>query len=274
MKSITAGLVTLALFSLGRAARTQTTFFPNDATINYAVGNAIVGYDQDGNSFSPTVSLVNGGSISDAASIFNASVFNMSGGSIGGSGLNANDTSQVFISGGNIGGNNGLFANNSSQVTISGGSIDNYVIAQDTSIMTVTGGQISSLSASGTSTLTISGGSIGSGTSASGNSTINLHGGNPGAGLQAQDSSRFNIFGHNLQATLTDQNGDVKTYLLSGTLADGTDLSNRFLTISGTGSYTLNSIGGAPPVPEPGSLTLLCGLGVMGAGLLRRKRRR
>ena len=90
MKPITACLLalsTLTLLGQSRSAHAQATFFPNDATINYAIaGEADIGEDDDGNQsdsnnnpYNPTVSLVTGGSISGVTNVWNGSVFNMSG---------------------------------------------------------------------------------------------------------------------------------------------------------------------------------------------------
>jgi len=226
--------VALALSGLDSAAHAQTTYFPTDTTINYAVsGDAVIGRDSNRAEFSPTVSLVTGGSISGTARIYNSSVFNMSDGSLGDS-LDANDTCTVNITGGSI---------------------------------------HRSLEASENSTLTMSGGSLG-GLSANISSTVNLRGGDLGlAILIANNRSRINFFGTDLAATLTDQEGNVSFYTLSGTLEDGFDLSNNILQVSDIASFTLNPAGAPVPVPEPGSLALFGGLGVIGTRLLVRKRR-
>jgi hypothetical protein len=218
VKPISASLLALSVLALlgcGHIANAQVTFYPNDATINTAVlGEVYIGQDDQRNPSSPTVNLVDPGSISGFAYTFNSSKFNISGGSIVGS-INSSDTSLVTITGGSIG--NGLQVDDSSVVNVRGGSF--------------------------------------------------------GADLYANDTSAINFFGTNLQAMQIADLGTIIGYALSGTLADGTDISDRQLFVQNTASFTLNNTPG-PAVPEPGSFALLCGLGVMGAGLLRRKRSR
>lgn len=214
MKPITISIVTLALFSIGHAARAQVNFYPNDATIATAVlGEVYIGQDAQRNPSSPTVNLVTPGSISGFAYTYNSSQFNVSGGSIVGS-INASDNSIV---------------------TITGGSIGNGLQADDSSVM-------------------------------------NLRGGTFGADLYANDTSAIHLFGSNLQATVAVNLGSITAYALAGTLADGTDISNRQLFVQNTASFSLTNVP-SPNVPEPGSLALLCGLAVMGNSLLCRKRR-
>ncbi len=196
-------LVSVSAFAvIGTApmAQAQTyTFFPNDATINYAVpGYGIVGYANQGDYFngtnptSPTVNLITGGSVSYLYA-YTSSTVNMSGGSVG-----------VF-----------LYAFNSSTVNLSGGSVVRDVIAYDSSLL--------------------------------------------------------NIFGTGLTASLIDSGalgGGYSRYFLSGTLLDGTVLTNQNLYIqNGTGArFTLTN------VPAPGSLvTALMGI-VPGVFVLRRRK--
>ena len=279
MKPITACLLalsTLTLLGQSRSAHAQATFFPNDATINYAIaGEADIGEDDDGNQsdsnnnpYNPTVSLVTGGSISGVTNVWNGSVFNMSGGSTG--------TDANFDS---------VFTYGTSTANISGGTIAGGVYAATSSVVNFSGGDIlasSSVQAEGlyadiNSTINITGGTNAVGLNAAAQGTFNIRGGAllPGAQLYAQDSSTLNFFGNNLKARLTSTLGGVDTYTLSGTLTDGSDLAGIQMIIAGSATYTFNGgLGLPPPVPEPGSLALLCGLGVMGAGLLCRQRRR
>lgn len=247
MKPVTTCVLALSVLTLlgqGRTAHAQFDIihFPNDATIDYALaGDAEIGRDANGYKSSPTVNLVTGGSISDGVTTFSSSVFNVSGGSIG------TDNDSLFV---------GIDAVNTSTVNFSGG-------------------YIAKLAAEESSVFNMSGGRIGSDLQAYDNSTINIRGGDPGPGMSASSNSTLNFFGHNLQATFKTEGGGVKFYSLSGTLADGTVLTDRFLVINPGGAFTLNDIGAPPPdVPEPGSLALLCGLSVMGIGLLRRQQRR
>ncbi len=112
-------LATLGLCPAQPAA--AQNYFPNDATINYALtSTAIVGRDSSNNPSNPTVSLVNGGSISGGLQAFNASTVYVTGGSISFGELAAFDSSTLSVSGGSI--NSGLYAANHSIVTITGGT--------------------------------------------------------------------------------------------------------------------------------------------------------
>ena len=231
-------LSALVLLGQGRDAHAQTTYILTDTTIDYYIpGHVFIGRDDNGHFGSPTVNLVRGGDISNYAVLYDG-VFNMSGGSIDSGGGRSN-FGLVAIGG---------------TVNLSGGFMD-YLTSQEDSTVNITGGSFGFLKAQNDSTVTI-------------------RGGRPDF-LAAEDNSTLNLFGNNLQATLTGQIGGTKSYSLSGTLADGTDLAaaDVDMSISGSASFTLNTVPNAQ-VPEPGSLALLCGLGVVGAGLLRRKRRR
>ena len=281
MKPITACLLALsalALLGQSRRAHAQTNF-PTDATINYAIGGDVnIGMDADfqqsdssGNPYNPTVSLVTDGSISGQTSVYNNSVFNISGGSTGDINswisVSTFGTSTTNISGGTI--NGGVYSYTSSVVNFSGGNVP----ATSSTANYESIGLVADIN----STINVTGGTNGEGLSAQGQGTINIRGGQllTGAQLYAQDSSTLNFFGNNLKARLTSTLGGVDTYTLSGTLTDGSDLAGIQMIIAGSANYTFNGLGSPPPdVPEPGSLALLCGLGVMGAGLLCHKRRR
>lgn len=161
----------------GVMARAQ--YFPNNATINYPVNAAIIGYanasdyNHGVNGLSPTVALVNGGKIATALQVYNHSVVNMSGGSVLSS-LQAYDASLINMSGGIVTSN--LYANN--------------------------------------------------------NSVINLSGGSVGGALYAYNSASFNLFGVGLTSKLTDRAanfGIYSQYTLSGKLANGTDVTGKFV---------------------------------------------
>jgi len=210
-------LVALALMGVAPFAHAQSAFFPNNATINYAIPqNAVVGYANQNdysngtNPTSPIIYLIEGGSIGNILIVRNSSTVNLSGGSIGGN----------------------LSAYNTSTVNISGGSVGNNLVALDSS------------------TVNVSGSSFGN--------------------LFAENAGVFNIFGRDLVAQLKSTNFFGSTrYSLSGTLVDGTVMSNKNLLIqNGTGArFTLNN------VPAPGSLmTALIGV-IPGVLLLRRRRK-
>ncbi len=81
----------LALLGGGAIAQAQSyTFFPNNATINYAVNTnySVVGYASGTyGSFltpsSPTVNVVSGGTVGNNLYAYNTSTVNLSGGSVG-----------------------------------------------------------------------------------------------------------------------------------------------------------------------------------------------
>ncbi len=257
-----AALSTFALLGVAPIAHAQTTYFPNDTTISNTVPfDATVGYANQNdfvyrtNPTSPTVSLINNGSVGNNLEAYNSSTVNLSGGSIGGY-LYALNSSTVNLSGGSVSG--GLEVFTSSTVNLSGGSIgyDLYAYAS--------------------STVNLSGGSVGYDLVALGSSTVNLSGGSIGGFLFAVDSSVLNIFGHDLVAPLTDPNafgGADSLYYLSGTLLDGTVLTKKNLYIqNGTGArFNLTNLDNNA-VPEPGSLALLVGVGVLPLLALRRRR--
>lgn len=230
-----------ALMSIAPFAHAQTyTYFPNNATINYAItaDETIVGYASGNftNGFqvpsSPTVNLVGGGDIGRYLSAFNSSTVNVSGGKVFFS-LFAYDTATINMSGGTTG--VGLFAYNTGVINLSGGSI---------------------------------GGTLGT----RNNGVINLSGGSVAFELSARNNGVINIFGTNLTSRLIDPNsggGFSSLYNVSGTLLDGNVLTNKALYVqNGTSArFTLNN------VPEPGFLALLISV-IPGTMLLRRRRRK
>ena len=140
--------VALALLGVGTNAQTQTAFFPNDTTINYAVPvDALVGYtnqddfDVSRNPSSPTVNLIEGGSIYNYLSVRNSSTVNMSEGSINGN-LYTFESSIVNISGGIVASK--TFAFGSSIINWSGGSINTVnvneiLLLRESSVLNVFG---------------------------------------------------------------------------------------------------------------------------------------
>ena len=228
----------LTLLSVAPIAHAQTyTFFPDDATINSAVNTdyAIVGYASGnvdsgfGGASSPTVAFSTSGNAFD---------------------LNAYNASTVNVSGGNVDDN--LYAYDSSTINMNGGNAV-YVNAFDSSTLNVRGGNIRNLLA------------------ASGSSTVNMRGGSIDGDLRANDNSVFNFSGSGLVAPVSDMNdptGFYTLYSLSGTLRDGTVLTNQNLYVQNrTGArFTLSN------VPAPSSL-LIGGVGVLPLLVLRRRRR-
>ena len=197
-------IAAITLISVAPIAYAQYTFFPNDATINYAI-----------NTYSNYVGYAN---ISDITAT-----------------PRKNPTSPTinFVTGGSIGGF--LDAYNSSTVNVSGGSI----------------------------------GSIGSDLHAYDSSTVNVSGGSISGDLWVNGAAVLNIFGRGLVAPFVYPGGSHSVYSLSGTLLDGTIVTNKYLYIQNGSSarFTLNN------VPAPGSLvTALIGV-VPGVLMLRRRRK-
>ncbi len=243
----------LAVIGTAPMAHAQSyTHFTVDTTIDYAVPtrNAVVGYALGEYGYyyipsSPTVSLVPGGSVNGSFEVYNSSTVNISGGSVGG--LDTHNSSTVNISGGSVG---GLDTEGSETINISGGVVRLLYTLQS-------------------STVNLSGGSILGSVDATDLNTINISGGSIGGSLFAFRSSVFNFYGSGLTAPLVDPNyGSFSRYSLSGTLLDGTVLTDKNLFISNNGGsahFTLNN------VPEPGALALLMGI-VPGVMLLRRRK--
>ena len=231
-------LSALTLFGVAPIAHAQTyTFFPDDTTINSAVNTdyAIVGYDSGdidngfGGASSPTVTVVTGGSAFD------------------------------------------LNSYNSSTVNLRGGSVDDNLYSYDAGTINMSGGNAVYVNAFDASTVNVSGGNIRNLLAASGTGTVNVRGGSFDGDLRANDNSLFNFFGSGLVAPISDMNdntGFYTLYSLSGTLRDGTVLTNQNLYIQNrTGArFTLTN------VPAPSSL-LIGGIGVLPLLMLRRGRR-
>lgn len=229
----------LSLVISGSTANAQTTYFPYNATINYAVPNpAVVGYANDNdynnnlNGTSPTVNLVGGGSINGSMEADNSSILNIHGGSVSST----------------------VIASNHSTINISDGSLGSYLRAYDNSVVNV------------------SGGSIADALSAFDHSTFNLRGGTFGNVIFAAQSSTVNFFGTGLSDTLvTDNYRGFSQYSLSGSLLDGTDLTGKNLYVqNGTAAFAFNP--GTSSVPEPGSGAFLVGLASVGVGFLGKRR--
>ncbi len=260
-------------------AQAQIMYIGTNTTLDASdpiTGQAFVGFasandfSHNTNRVSPTVTLVSGGSVSNAIQIYNSSTLNMSGGMVGGPSASVNaivgyDNSRVNLSGGSVIGRLSSYAN--STTAISGGSIGERLEAGDNS------------------TVTISGGSVGGILNAFTNGTINLSGGSVGGYFRVDNSGTLNVFGTGLNALLINSDfsfapndptmpSRYSQYSLSGALSDGTVLLNKELDVqNGTGArYFLFNTPGA--VPEPGSLALFAGLCVTGAGIFTRRKRR
>ncbi len=156
-----------------------------------------------------------------------------------------------LVSGGSVSGD--LDVLNNSRVSVSGGSVSGSLFTYNTSVVSVSGGSIDGLTAFESSVVTISGGSI-------------------GGNLNAANSGTLNFFGSLTDTLVVSFPSGFSEYALYGTLADGTPLNGRLISVQdGTGAkFTLNPAA----VPEPGSVALLTGLTMTAAGFLRRRKTR
>ena len=282
-----------ALFGAGTVR--ADVFYTTDTTVRASLPEgAYIGYanyndlNHRTNPSSPTVTLASGGGFAFLSIVYNNSMVNVSGGFFGG-GLVAYNNSAVNLSAGFI--HDTFIAYDSSAVNVSGGSIDSGLITENDTTANISGGSIFTLYTYNRATVNISGGAISGGLNAANNSTVNvsggaivdglsgldssivnIRGGNFSNGLFVLDNSTFNFFGAGLTAPLTDANfGPYSAYALSGTLTDGTVINQQLLVQNGTAArFFLNP----SAVPEPGSIALLVSMTAVGAGVLRRKRRK
>lgn len=216
-----------ALFLLGltRVARAQDAYYTKNAVIKSSVDRCVfVGFATYGdinkkNPTSPTVSLVNGGSILSNFFAYNSSKVTISGGTVFGS-LYAWHNSRFTLSGGSISGD--LNAYTASTITISGGNTQGNLEALDSSI-------------------------------------VNLRGGSIAGYLHVTDSSTLNLFGLGLSKTLVNPNaalsgapGRYVQYTLSGKLSDGTSINGKALYMQKDSKVklTFNNTA-ASPRPQP-----------------------
>ncbi len=262
-------LAALSLLTAAPAANAQSTFLPNNATLDatnpvLAPFSAIVGYANfddyiNGvNPTSPTIKIVPGASV-NALEVHNSSIIKMTGGDVGSNDflglILSADTSTIDISGGNVVYN--LDVQGSSTVNFSGGTVGNDIVSHDTT------------------TVNMSGGTVNHDLLINANSTFNLSGGKILTDIFVQDSSLLNVFGSGLSSVLDDPNfeGFYSEYTLSGHLKDNTNLAGRIIFVqNGSGArFTLNN--SASAVPEPGSVALIMGFSVCGAGVLLRRRK-
>ena len=171
---------------------------------------------------------------------------NISGGSIGSSGLAS--SSAVNISGGSVG--DDFEAGSFSEVSISGGSVGNDFTARPASAVNISGGSVgNSFRALGNTEINISGGTVGEEFDAAPNSEINLFGsdffldGVPLDGLPINDA--FRIFDRNVT--------------LSGLLADGSAFTFDLNPIekSDEDYFDPRATLTVTLVPEPDSLAMI-----------------
>lgn len=276
-----ATLVLTALTPLAHAQSTYT-FYPNNTTINSDVTTdyAIIGYaggsyNADGTrnftgASSPTVGIGNGATLIGETDVFNQSVVNVTGGDIGF--LVSNDGATVNLSGGNVGfvlsfdhtvfnmtgGHVSDLEGQGQAIHISGGTVDTLVAnVQSSPLGDVLGSDV----------VDITGGSFGQ-TDAQNLGVLNVRGGTFADRILAAFGGTVNIYGTGLSATLLDPNftglgSSYSRYALSGTLGDGSVLTNHDLLIRndrpGDGSFQPSSFNliSTATAPEPGSWAFL-----------------
>ncbi len=312
-----ATLVLTALAPLAHAQSTYT-FYPEDTTVDSALTTdyAIVGYaggsyDASGNPqfVSPSLPTVNFGSGADLSAteldIFNQSSVNIYGGNQ--PGISTHDNSKLNV----YGGTQSFFVGfDHSAVNLAGGSFDFMLLFDYTQVnmsggyvsdlegqaqsVTISGGTVDQLVANaqssgltgdilGSSIVDVSGGDIGQ-ASAYNLGILNVRGGIYADRIIAAFGGTVNVYGTDLSATLLDPNftgigSSYSRYALSGTLGDGSVLTNHDLLIRndqpgdgsvGPSSFNLISTATAP---EPGSRALLwTGLLPVAAVFLQRRR--
>ncbi len=186
------------------------------------------------------------------------------------------DNSTVNFSGGIL--EDELLSSDDSTVNITGGAIEAYVEADGDSTVTITGGSIEEyLDAYAQSTVIMTGGSVESDMFSDGDATITVSGGTLGddLGIEAIDDSTITFigsfgfaYGDYVDGGLLDDDT-----LLTGTLADGTAISN-IVNIEDSATITLAAPaggggGGVVVVPEPATAALV----LLGAGGLICRRR-
>ena len=178
------------LLSFGRMARAGTTFIATDTTINYPItGDVVVGYANGTdlsaaqNPTNPTVTIVQGGSISGGLSVYNKSVVTVTG------------DASVTIGSNLTNPTTGLAANNNSIVNISGGSIPLLYSYGSAMVNVNTGSGISTLTAGDTSTVNVKGGTVTVRLDANVNSHVNVASGSNISLLACHDTSNTTITG-------------------------------------------------------------------------------
>ncbi len=282
-------------FLPGAHAQFTYTFFPTNSTINSDIGTdfATVGfsggsYDDNFNRHftgpsSPTINVIGGSNDVVEMDIFHYSKVNLIGGSVGF--MVAYDHSNVNISGGST---SFLLSFDQSTVNMTGGSIDE--LDGQGKKVTVSGGTITSQLAAnsktdymgnslGSSIVDVYGGNLEGKIAAYNDGILNLFGGSLDGDIYAEFGGTVNFYGNGLTASLIDSkyNNYFSLYSLSGTLADGTVLTDKNFQVLNDGvAYghaTFNLINSAA-VPEPGSTAFLLTSIITSGRLLAMRRRK
>ncbi len=265
---------------------------PSSPTVNVVSGGSI---KTELDVFNSSTVNISGGSVGKIGGFnlnaLDSSTINVSGGVV--INVEAVDNSTVTFSGGMV---NALSALVNAKLFVTGGTILYDLTAIGHSVTNISGGSFGSGSAVlADSIVNFSGGSFGGGISASDNSTTNVSGGSFGSRLFANDNSTIKVSGGTFQQSDNINFFDFTTggftiigtnliaisvgadplyggtnYDLSGTLADGTDLSGYILNVHPGSAFKLQN---ASTVPEPGDLALLFGFCLTGIGVLIRNKK-
>lgn len=187
-----------------QTASAQTIFFPANATINYSItDNVVVGFangtdlSSGQNPISPTINLVSGCNLSGNLSAYNASIINVSGGSI--NTLTALNNSTVNVTGGTV---SNLFAYNSSTVNLTGGNITTALNGYNSSVINVKPGSTSKdINIYNNSTVNVTGGTIAN-LKSSNNGILNVSSGTITGNLNARDNGRITMTAGTVNGTL------------------------------------------------------------------------
>jgi hypothetical protein len=247
--TVTLALVATLLFGAHTAANAQYTFFPHNATINYALpasaDSAVVGYPNQADwsshthGTSPTIKVVAGASVAYNYT-YNSSIVHMSGGNV--SCFLIQDNSIVNVTGGSIG---QVGAYDTGTINVHSGRILGYLTGAYGGTVNVYGGIIGSTNywagvATG-STMNIYGGTFygGSGTSA----LIYVGIANDPIRGVVTGAATLNMYGYRGSLTIGSvlSTSDGYEYTLKGSLRDGTDVTGYKVFVLTGSTFNLKS---------------------------------
>ena len=189
----------------------------------------------DANIFQMARFSLTGGQITRHINATEATVVNLSAGSIGGR-VTAFDDSVINISG-NASLSRNLTALNDSTINLRGGAVARNLQGFNNGTVNMSGGAVLGQAVfRDDSIFNFSGGTIGPSTTGLASGVDNSH----TARLIAYNAATLNIVGNNLAAMLIDstyQDGLYSVYQLAGTLADGTSINGTYFFLeNGTGA--------------------------------------
>ena len=242
----------LALLGFSNIASTQA-FFASDATIDYSIGaNTYIGYANLHdylnylNPTSPTINIVNGGSINAYLLSYNNSSINIKGGHI--DSFLVLDNTAANMTGGDL---TNLYTGNNSSTHITNGQIKqvgsffNSSTYEDSSTLIFSGGTISEIGRLGYSSTQITGGTITKEIIAFDKSTVEISGGINKGYIEADSNCTVNLLGNILGRVLLDPlysgpNGVDSKYALFGNLLDGSSINCTSLRVQNGANAKVN----------------------------------